>query len=252
MQVPFLIAIFIAIMKRSFLLVRIMKVFETGFGENMSQDKEVVDSTTTKKTRRKKVTSVPSSEFNLHLDTTIAIDAYHQRFFVASQAAYLLEQRFERCLMHRDKIIRDRTTAIMKSLNQAVDSNFSDLENFKVTLAQVIAEVEAERGNKYELLSYSTPRDMTIENRTYLATRMCTGLVTLDLVVKYLDVCRHYSLVPLAEILETQNTADKRIRGVFSTIIRHGETMKRLEIEHFTRKVTSDDKSVSDIKIENE
>ncbi|MFS3192049.1 hypothetical protein, partial [Klebsiella pneumoniae] len=96
------------------------------------------------------------------------------------------------------------------------------------------------------------PRSMTIENRTYLATRMCTGLETLDLVVKYLDVCRHYSLVPLAEILETQNTADKRMRGVFSTIIRHGATMKRLETEHSTRKVTSDDKSVSDIKIENE
>ncbi|EML9903538.1 MULTISPECIES: hypothetical protein [Enterobacterales] len=209
-----------------------MKVFETGFGENMSQDKEVVDSVTTRKTRRKKVTSVPSSEYQMHLDTTIAIDAYHQRFFVASQAAYLLEQRLERCLMHRDKIMRDRAAAIMKSLNQAVDSNFSDIENYKQTLAQVIAEVEAERGTKYELLSYSTPRDMTIENRTYLATRMCSGLETLDLIIKYLDVCRHYSLVPLAEILETQITADKRIRGIFSTIIRHGETMKRLEIDH--------------------
>ncbi|WP_368878387.1 hypothetical protein [Proteus mirabilis] len=252
MQVPFLITPFIAIMKSSFLLVRIMKVFETDFGENMSQDKEVVDSVTTQKIRRKKVTSVPSSEYKMHLDTTIAIDAYHQRFFVASQAAYLLEQRLERCLMHRDKIMRDRASAIVKSLSQAVDSNFSDLENFKLTLAQLISEVETERGTKYELLSYSTPRSMTIENRTYLATRMCTGLETLDLVVKYLDVCRHYSLVPLAEILETQNTADKRMRGVFSTIIRHGETMKRLETEHSTRKVTSDDKSVSDIKIENE
>ncbi|WP_159242428.1 hypothetical protein [Proteus terrae] len=198
----------------------------------MSQDKEVVDSVTTRKTRRKKVTSVPSSEYQMHLDTTIAIDAYHQRFFVASQAAYLLEQRLERCLMHRDKIMRDRAAAIMKSLNQAVDSNFSDIENYKQTLAQVIAEVEAERGTKYELLSYSTPRYMTIENRTYLATRMCSGLETLDLIIKYLDVCRHYSLVPLAEILETQITADKRIRGIFSTIIRHGETMKRLEIDH--------------------
>ncbi|OBY33969.1 hypothetical protein PR729_07065 [Providencia rettgeri] len=163
MQVPFLIAIFVAIMKRSFLLVRIMKVFETGFGENMSQEKEVVDSTTTQKTRRKKVTSVPSSEYKMHLDTTIAIDAYHQRFYVASQAAYLMEQRLERCLMHRDKLLRDRAAAIIKTLNQAVDSNLTDLENYKLTLVQVISEVGNERGDKYELLTYSTPRDMTIE-----------------------------------------------------------------------------------------
>lgn len=252
MQVPFLIAIFVAIMKRSFLLVRIMKVFETGFGENMSQEKEVVDSTTTQKTRRKKVTSVPSSEYKMHLDTTIAIDAYHQRFYVASQAAYLMEQRLERCLMHRDKLLRDRAAAIIKTLNQAVDSNLTDLENYKLTLVQVISEVGNERGDKYELLTYSTPRDMTIENRTYFATRMCVGLETLDLVVKYLDVCRHYSLVPLPEILETQSTADKRMRGIFSTLIRHGETMKRLEIEYAKKKAVRDDKPVSDSATEND
>ncbi len=67
-----------------------------------------------------------------------------------------MEQRLERCLMHRDKLLRDRAAAIIKTLNQAVDSNLTDLENYKLTLVQVISEVGNERGDKYELLTYST------------------------------------------------------------------------------------------------
>ncbi|MBO1915663.1 hypothetical protein J4727_00315 [Providencia rettgeri] len=68
----------------------------------------------------------------------------------------MMEQRLERCLMHRDKLLRDRAAAIIKTLNQAVDSNLTDLENYKLTLVQVISEVGNERGDKYELLTYST------------------------------------------------------------------------------------------------
>lgn len=194
--------------------------------------------TTRRKTEPKSYASV---SFALHVDTEIVKSLVSRRLFTCSREAFTLSKNLQKYLTIPEDHMRSRAFAINTTLESVIGMAQTDLQNIDTHITNIIEVVRKERLEKTGKdnllpLHYSNPSDMNIENRTYLGQVMCELIMLLDNIIKNLDFCRHYNLVPLVEISEAEFNAIKRMKSVFNTIVRHNNTMTRLIREYKERK----------------
>ncbi|WP_338885654.1 hypothetical protein [Xenorhabdus sp. TH1] len=204
--------------------------------------------------RKPQQKSYASVSFALHVDTEKVISLCTRRLFKASREAFTLTKNIEKYLIIPEEHMKSRTIAISRSLESVIGIAETELRNTDTHISNIIEAVRKERLEKTGKdsllpLTYSNPFVSNIENRTYLGQMMCELILVLDSIIKNLDLCRHYSLVPVSEIVEAESNAIKRMKVIFNTIIRHNNTMTRLVSEYKDRKynnVPSTDITVHD------
>lgn len=185
--------------------------------------------------------SYPSVKFELNLDTDEAQKLARTRLYKASKHAFTLQKLLNKYLTDKDAKIRARTISLNHTLDLVMDQASDDLDSIDTQIKAVIHEVKEKRvketgQDNLHPLSYSNPTRFNVDNRTNMAQLMCEKLVQIDNIYKNLDFCRHYNLVSLIELVEVEKNATKLIKMLFSSIIRHTNTMERIVKEYKNEK----------------
>jgi hypothetical protein len=183
---------------------------------NDNSQKNKSSSRNGKKTTRE--FSVPSVEYTLKLDTEDAIHIYFQRYKDASRSAYSF---FKNCGRLETKPLQNTVRIMRSSLEHQFDKCLSEIGHIHETLKQTVEQIKKNPSKNFLPLSYSSPINHTIKIRTHYAHQLANALITLDEIVKFLDFCQYYAIVPTNEITATKNNAIKIVRRMHITVIRH-------------------------------